>query len=218
MTFQRFGLLSLGFGLATALTACGGGGSSSTTTTATPSTTTSSTSTTTPTATPTPVIDFRDAYVGTWVSCGTSTSVKSGSEFVRQQISTVLNKSASNTMALTGTTTTKFFSPSDFGCKNTVLGTDTRSVTWTFGTATKTMTLTPNVVTATALNWSGPAPGGVSAGITVTIGGLSYPGSFFTTPLNTDLYAYSPETGKLYVADASATVFDTSAYPVMIKQ
>ena len=57
-----------------------------------------------------------------------------------------------------------------------------------------------------------------SAGNTITINGLTYPGTYFTTALNTDLFVYSPETGKLYIALASTSAFDSTAFPVMIKQ
>jgi hypothetical protein len=133
-------------------------------------------------------------------------------------VTTTLTKVANSTTTLAAKIVTKFYAPSDLGCKGTVLGTETRdNATWTFGTATKSMTLF-STVTATALNWSAPAIGGMSAGQTITINGLTYPGNYFTTPLNTDLFAYSPETGKLYVADASATAFNPLVYPVLIKQ
>lgn len=194
---------------AVVLTACGGGGSgtAATTTSATP-------------ATPVAVIDVRDPYVGTWVAnCGTSTLVQSGNAYLKQTVTTTFAKAAGSTTALATTLSTKFYAPTDVGCTGAVLNTETRSnATWTIGTATKSMTLSPNTVTATAANLSAPAVGGLSGGTSITINGLSYPGNYFTTPLNTDLFVYSPETGKLYIADASATAFGSAAYPVMIKQ
>lgn len=195
---------------AAVLTACGGGGSTSTTTT----------TTSTAPATPVVAIDVRDPYVGKWVvNCGTSTLVKQGTAFVKQKVTTTLAKAANSTTVLTAVLETKFYAPTDVGCTGSVLSTETISnAKWTIGTATKSMTLSSNPVIATAVNESAPAVGGISAGNTITIGGLTYPGNYYTTALNNDLFVYSPETGKLYVAPASASVFDSIAYPVMIKQ
>ena len=191
-------------GLSTAiLTACGGGGSS----------------TTTPAATVV-VADVRDPYVGTWVvNCGTSTLVQSAGAFVKQKVTTTFSKAAGTTTVLSAVLETKFYAPTDLGCTGSVLSTETISnAKWTFGTATKSMTLSPNTVVATAVNASAPAVGGFSAGNVIIINGLTYPGNYYTTALNMDLYVFSPESGKLYVAPASASVFDPSAYPVMVKQ
>lgn len=198
---------------AAVLTACGGGGSS---------TSTSTTTTTTSTAPVTPVvaIDVRDPYVGTWVvNCATSTVVKAGTAFVKQKVTTILAKAANSTTVLSAVLETKFYAPTDLGCTGAVLSSETISnAKWTIGTATKSMTLSPNLVIATAVNASAPAVGGISAGNTITIGGLTYPGDYYTTALNMDMFVYSPETGKLYTAPASASAFDPFAYPVMIKQ
>ncbi len=190
------------------LTACGGGSSTSTTTTSTTATT------------PVVAIDVRDPYVGTWVvNCATSTVVKAGNAFVKQKVTTTLAKAANSTTVLSAVLETKFYAPTDVGCTGPVLSTETISnAKWTIGTATKSMTLSPNPVIATAVNVSAPAVGGIAAGNTITISGLTYPGNYYTTALNNDLFVYSPETGKLYTAPASASAFDPIAYPVMIKQ
>ena len=196
---------------AAVLTACGGGGSSTSTTT---------TTTSTAPATPVVALDVRDPYVGTWVvNCATSTVVKAGTAFVKQKVTTILAKAANSTTVLSAVLETKFYAPTDLGCTGAVLSSETISnAKWTIGTATKSMTLSPNLVIATAVNASAPAVGGISAGNTITIGGLTYPGNYYTTALNMDMFVYSPETGKLYTAPASASAFDPIAYPVMIKQ
>lgn len=192
------------------LTACGGGSSTST----------STTTTSTAPATAVVAIDVRDPYVGTWVvNCVTSTLVKAGATFVKQKVSTTLAKAANSTTVLSAILETKFYAPTDVGCTGSVLSTETiGNAKWTIGSATKSMTLSPNLVIATAVNASAPAVGGFSAGSTITINGLTYPGNYYTTALNTDLFVYSPETGKLYTAPASAGAFDPVAYPIMIKQ
>ena len=194
------------------LTACGGGGSS-----------TSSAVSTNPVTPATPVVavDVRDAYVGTWVtsSCKASTQVQqSNSQFVRQKVTTTMAKAAGSTTALSATLVTKYYDSTDIGCTGTVLTTETRNgATWTIGTATKSMTLPPNTVVATAINISAPAlNSGLSAGVSITINGLVYPGNYFTAALNSDLFAYIPEAGKLYTAAATATEFDGTT--LMVKQ
>jgi len=191
------------------LSACGGGGSS-----------TSTTPTATAPATPFGAMDALDSYVGTWIAnCATSTLVKAGAAFVKQKVTTTLSKAANSTTVLAAVLETKFYAPADVGCTGAVLSTETiGNAKWTIGTATKSMTFGVNLVNATAVNASAPAVGGISAGNTITLNRLTYPGNFYTTPLNTDLFVYSPETGKLYTAPASASAFDTVAYPVMIKQ
>lgn len=205
-TINTFVLVGLS---AAVLTACGGGG-----------TTTATTSTTPTSTTPVVVTDVRDPYVGVWVAnCGPSTLVQVGNTFVKQKVTTTMTKAASSTTVLSAVLETKFFAPTDVGCTGTALSTETISnAKWTIGTATKSMTLSPNTVIATAVNVSAPAIGGFSAGNTITINGLTYPGNYYTTALNTDLFVYSPETGKLYIAPAIASAFDVAAYPVMVKQ
>ena len=192
------------------LSACGGGGGGSN-----PSS--SSAVTTTPVAT----VDVRDAYVGTWVtsSCKASTQVQQGnSQFVRQKVTTTMDKATGSTTVLSATLVTRYYDTTDIGCTGTVLTTETRNgASWTIGTATKSMTLPPNTVVATAINISAPAiNSGLSAGNGITVNGLSYPGNYFTAVLNSDLYAYMPEPGKMYTAVATATELDSSS--LMVKQ
>jgi hypothetical protein len=197
------------------LTACGGGGSSAAS---------ASDAVSTPPVTPTaPVVatDVRDAYVGTWVtsSCKASTQVQqSNAQFVRQKVTTTMAKASGSTTVLSATLVTRFFDSTDIGCTGTVLTTETRNgATWTIGTATKSMTLPPNTVAATAVNISASAiNSGLSAGNSISINGLVYPGNYFTVALNSDLFAYIPEAGKLYTAPAAATEFDGTT--LMVKQ
>lgn len=195
------------------LTACGGGGSSTSSSAVTPTPVTP--------AAPVTTVDVRDAYVGTWVtsSCKVSTQVQqSNAQFVRQKVTTTMAKAAGSTTVLSATLVTKYYDATDIGCTGTVLTTETRNgATWTIGTATKSMTLPPNTVVATAINISAPAiNSGLSAGNSVTVNGLVYPGNYFTAVLNSDLFAYIPEAGKLLTAAATATEFDGTT--LMVKQ
>lgn len=183
--------------VALGMVACGGGGDNSS---ASASTTSES-----------------DQFVGTWAdsTCQTSLLVQEATgqpnagSLVHQKRQLTLSKTGDTT--LSATVVTKFYAVADTGCTGTVLTTETRnSYTVTVGGGSKSMTYNAGIVTATKLNVSGAAIGGVSSGSRVEVGSLSYPGSYFTVATNDDYYVYVYESGKFAYELASASTFGTA--------
>ena len=195
-------LTTLATAAALALTACGGGGGgggSSESSVVTSTTTTG----------------VSDDYAGTWAdaTCQVSTVVKAAAgqpgagSFLRQKRQLVMSKSSATTLSMN--IITKFYAVADTGCTGTSLQTETRTAyTGTIGGATKTLPRSGTPVIASKFTVTGAALGGISAGGTVTIGALQYPGNYFTVATNDEYYVYIYESGKFAYTTATGTTLD----------
>lgn len=184
------------------LTACGGGGSGDVVDSSNPGTGTDDTS----------LANYSGTFVGPCVQEESEVLDARTGQSVNV-VSTIVVNAISASQA-TGSVSYAFYGSDDATCSLSPLSRQTYTSATHVFSGPVSIDLNGSAVSAYRVKTAAAALGGISAGQTVTVNGVVYPGNYFQTPLEI-LDVFYLDGNKLYTGDLD-TVTEPSAYPTAL--